>query len=172
MTSIYWIETSGPGRLGIMPRPRGGDWLSDEIKGFRSQRVDVLVCALSQPEIEDLDLADECDLCRAHGIDFIQFPLIDRSIPSLESGGQLIMNIKSLIEQGKSVVVHCRLGIGRSGMICTGVLIAMGDELLGALERVSLARGMNVPDTDEQLRWLADFKRRLAQNPSFGPNQA
>jgi hypothetical protein len=28
---IYWINIPGDGKLGIIPRPRGGDWLEDEI---------------------------------------------------------------------------------------------------------------------------------------------
>jgi hypothetical protein len=26
---IYWIENPSPGRLGIMARPRSGEWLDD-----------------------------------------------------------------------------------------------------------------------------------------------
>jgi hypothetical protein len=29
---IYWIDDLESGQLGIMPRPRGGDWLEDEIQ--------------------------------------------------------------------------------------------------------------------------------------------
>jgi hypothetical protein len=29
-TGPYWIDTGHAGRLAILPRPRGGDWLEDE----------------------------------------------------------------------------------------------------------------------------------------------
>lgn len=28
----YWIPGPWPGRLGIVPRPRGGDWFEDEMR--------------------------------------------------------------------------------------------------------------------------------------------
>jgi hypothetical protein len=34
---IYWITGAPDAPLGIMPRPRGGDWLEDEIRSLRSQ---------------------------------------------------------------------------------------------------------------------------------------
>jgi len=32
---ICWIAWQSPGRLGIMARPRAGDWLEDEIGGWQ-----------------------------------------------------------------------------------------------------------------------------------------
>jgi hypothetical protein len=29
--AIYWIAPVPSGRLAIIPRPRGGDWLEDEV---------------------------------------------------------------------------------------------------------------------------------------------
>ena len=34
-TELYWIPGPWLGRLAIMPRPRGGDWLEDEIRSWR-----------------------------------------------------------------------------------------------------------------------------------------
>ncbi|WP_298333534.1 hypothetical protein [Asticcacaulis sp.] len=42
---MFWIEAPSllPGRLGIAARPRAGDWLEDEINGWRSASVDMVV---------------------------------------------------------------------------------------------------------------------------------
>jgi hypothetical protein len=32
---IYWISAIPRGRLAIMPRPRHGDWLADEVKAWQ-----------------------------------------------------------------------------------------------------------------------------------------
>ena len=45
------MRRSGPGRLSTMARPRGGDWLADEMAALRRRGVDVLVCALTDPEL-------------------------------------------------------------------------------------------------------------------------
>lgn len=44
-----------------MARPRGGDWLVDEMAGLREAGVDVLVSALCDDEYALLDLSAEAD---------------------------------------------------------------------------------------------------------------
>jgi hypothetical protein len=50
--SLYWINREGL-RLGIMPRPRGNDWLSDDLRILRQAGVDVIVSTLTGPEAEE-----------------------------------------------------------------------------------------------------------------------
>ncbi len=46
-TKIYWIQSfENNARIGIMPRPRGGDWLEDEINNFKRQNITLLVALL------------------------------------------------------------------------------------------------------------------------------
>ncbi len=34
-TAVCWIDDEYPGRLGVMARPRGGEWLDTEIRALR-----------------------------------------------------------------------------------------------------------------------------------------
>src|SRR5256885_568555 len=77
-TELTWIEGPWPGRLAIMPRPRGGDWLEDEIQSWRQSGVDVIISLLTREEQTELSLADEEELCRANGMEFVSFPIVDR----------------------------------------------------------------------------------------------
>src|SRR5580693_3849474 len=81
-TELYWISGPWRGRLAIMPRPRGGDWLEDEIQSWRRFGVDLILSLLTPDEIAELSLADEEELCRANGVQFVSFPIMDRGIPS------------------------------------------------------------------------------------------
>jgi hypothetical protein len=45
-TELYWVEGPWSGRLAIMPRPRGGDWLEEEIQSWRRSGIDVVVSLL------------------------------------------------------------------------------------------------------------------------------
>ena len=49
-TELFWIDGPWPGRLAIMPRPRGGDWLEEEIQSWRRSGVDLVVSLLTLEE--------------------------------------------------------------------------------------------------------------------------
>jgi len=70
--------------------------------------------------------------------------------------------IARALEEGKSVAVHCRQGIGRSGLIAAGVLMSSGIAAEKATEVVSAARGLPVPETPGQLQWLRHLPSELA----------
>ena len=70
---LYWIETPTTGRLAISARPRGGDWLEDEIEGWREQGVDTVVSLLTASENEELGLTDEGSVCEGQGFAFCFF---------------------------------------------------------------------------------------------------
>ncbi len=79
---LYEIALDRPGRLSIMARPRGGDWLSDEIQAWRDATVDVVVSLPTNDEWEELDLRDEALLCEQQGLVFISYPIQDRQAPT------------------------------------------------------------------------------------------
>jgi len=160
MTDLFWIPRSGSGRLGIMPRPRGNDWLQEEVDSLSKEGVDVWISALTLAEREELGLEHQSDFCKQSNMDFRSFPIFDRSLPAEQKFSQLVDDIRSLLEAGQSVVVHCRLGIGRAGMITTGVLIAEGETAQSAIRKVSKARRLTIPDTDEQREFLFKFEKR------------
>jgi hypothetical protein len=80
-TEYYWIEGPWKGRLAIVPRPRGGDWLEDEIHSWHEAGLDTVVSLLTTHEIEEFDLGSEERLSKAQGIEFISFPILDREVP-------------------------------------------------------------------------------------------
>jgi len=161
-TSLYWIDGPWPGRLAIMPRPRGGDWLDDEIRLWRRAGADVLVSLLTREEEAELMLTDEQEICRTNSIEFVSFPIVDRSVPvSVEAFHDQVNQLAEQLANGKNVAVHCRQGIGRAALVAICLLILSGKEPAASIERVSAARGCPVPETPEQRRWIADFAAAL-----------
>ncbi len=55
-TNLYWIDGPWLGRLAISPRPRGNDWLEDEVRGWKQAGVDVVMSLLTEDERVDLGL--------------------------------------------------------------------------------------------------------------------
>ncbi len=155
---IYWISDLESGRLGIMPRPRGGDWLEDEIRSLKMSGVDAVVSLLEPEEITELDIAKEKSLCEANGISYLSFPIRDRNIPlSKRDALDFARMLANLLQEGRSVVIHCRQGVGRSALIAACVLVLSGVSADGAFEKIENARGCSVPDTEEQRKWVVQF---------------
>jgi predicted protein tyrosine phosphatase len=154
-TEIHRIEGPWRGTLGVSAHPRGGDWLEDEIKSWRGAGFDVIVSLLTPAEMQEMDLRREADYARAAHLEFISFPIEDRSVPqSRESVLKLIEQLESRLARGKNVNVHCRQGIGRSALIAAGLLIARGVPSAEAVARISTARHVTVPETPEQRDWI------------------
>ncbi|MFH1266425.1 MAG: dual specificity protein phosphatase family protein [Planctomycetota bacterium] len=155
---IHWVNGVPSGRLAVMPRPRGGDWLEDEVASLKDVGVDVLVSLLTDEEITELGLQEEARACAKLAVKFVRFPIEDRSVPAGECQAErLIRELAAIISEGGSVAVHCRMGVGRSALVAASILTVLGHTTDAAFEAVRAARGIDVPDTQEQRDWVARF---------------
>lgn len=160
--TVYWIAGAWPGRLGIVPRPRGGDWLDEEVGTWRAAGIDVVVSALTPEEIREFSLDREQQECRAQGIEFLPLPIEDRQVPAdLPATKKLIDALEARLNAGKNAVIHCRQGIGRSSLLAASVFIARGIPAEEALQSIGKARGCTVPETPEQREWIKRFEHDL-----------
>src|SRR5260370_41846080 len=126
MTQVFWIEGPWRGRLAISARPRGGDWLADEMKDWRQAGVDTVGSLLTAEENQDLDLTYEEPLCRKAGMGFMAFPIMDRGVPDPAWGvSRLLTHSDAALMRGKSVWGHCRQCVCRSGLIAAGSLFLL-----------------------------------------------
>jgi protein-tyrosine phosphatase len=154
----YWVDTGNPLRLAIVPRPRGGDWLEDELNQMKRAGIDVLVSMLQVDEAAELGLSSEAELCEARGIVFRAFPIPDRETPpSTASFSQFVEDLRADAHAGRSIAVHCRASIGRSSLLLAALLTAEGFAPDDAFRRLIVARGLQVPDTADQVRWVERF---------------
>ncbi len=154
----YWIETGIPAKLAIMPAPYGGKRLEDEIRTLKRENADVLVSLLTPREEYDLGLELERAACSGHGIRFRSFPIPDRDVPA--STQAFLTFLETLHEDllaGRSIVAHCRAGIGRSSLLLAALLRREGLSTDDAFRRITQARRMLVPDTPEQLHWVENL---------------
>lgn len=163
---VHWIDLPKAGRLAIMARPRGGDWLDDEISGWRAEGIDIVVSLLEAEEVSELGLRREPDLCREQGIEFISFPIPDGGVPAaLREAVALAQAVATRIGEGKAVAVHCRAGIGRSSLIAACALVCSGSDPEAAFDMIGKARGVKVPDTEAQHDWVTAFRDAITTAP-------
>jgi protein-tyrosine phosphatase len=159
---LYWLDGPWRGRLALAARPRGGDWLRDDIANWKRAGIDTVLSLLTPDEERDLDLRGEAAQAKSQGMEFDSFPIPDRQIPRSEAKlTGVLEKANRTLSQGKNVVVHCRQGIGRSGLVAACLLVRCGMSPGAAVELVSGARGESVPETSEQRDWIDHYAAAL-----------
>ena len=152
----YWVNT----QLAIVPRPRGEDWLDDEMVALREAGIDVVVSMLEEHEAAMLVLQDEGASAQRAGLVFINFPITDRSVPTNRVlFDEFLAKLEEQISQGKRVGVHCRASIGRSSVTTASLLIRSGVSIADVWVQIATARDCDVPDTEEQREWVERHAR-------------
>jgi protein-tyrosine phosphatase len=151
-----------PGKLYVSPRPRGGDWLSDETVRWRQNGIQTVLSLLTKEEESELAIQDEADEVVKQGMRFISFPIPDRGIPASSTAAVAMLDdVHDELQRGKNVLVHCRQGIGRAGMVAASLLVLDGSDPSAAIREVSDARGVSVPETPDQEQWIYRLPARV-----------
>ena len=165
MTGWHWyaVPCDVPGRLLMMPCPPA-DPEGSAFASLRGEGVDVVISMLARQEAEALGMAAEPVHCAGQGMTFLSHPIPDFGLPDPVVFDRLVADIKKRLLDGQRVAVHCRAGIGRSGMVAASVLVALGATASDAIARCSAARGVAIPDTAEQGEFIAFFERRVKRD--------
>lgn len=165
-SEIYWHKKKFPGRIALVARPRGGDWLESEVSSWADAGLDVVVSMLDESETREFELEREGELSNTKKIDFVSFSVPDRSVPA--SKNEFLILVKKLKEHllaGKNVGIHCRQSVGRAPLLAAAVMTFLRTEPDEAFRQLSVARGREVPETEEQADWV----RRFAEEHALAP---
>ncbi|MGW1976844.1 tyrosine protein phosphatase [Streptomyces sp. NPDC001889] len=149
--SLFTVALPGLGQLSTMAKPRGMDWLADEMNALSTAGVDILVCALTRPELDELGLGAEEREAVAAELQFVAIPIADRTVPDLATVLPTLRTLAERLREGAHVVT--RFGIGRASLLAAALLILNGVDPETAWNRLEQARGLAVPDTAEQREW-------------------
>jgi predicted protein tyrosine phosphatase len=153
-----------PGRLGLTIAPGQRDATCAQHRDLdadlrtlrRAHGASVLVSLIEPAERELLSIPDLLDRARAHGLGVRALPIRDRSVPlpvQREELAALVRDIIAALGAGDTVVIHCRGGLGRSGLVAACVLRTLGLDATAAIAGVRAARPGAI-ETPEQLAWV------------------
>ena len=142
----------------------GGQWNRDLEKDILhlkdNYRVNTLVSLVEDEELRLLGIEDLSEACIGHGIALVRFPIRDVSTPrSIEEFAELIGRIGERLCEGSTVAVHCRAGLGRTGLTAACSIVAISEGKIDgrrAIEMVRRARAGTV-ETREQEKFIIDF---------------
>jgi len=165
LNEIFWISPSDSSPkappLAIVLRPRGREWLEDELQRFKHGGIDTVVSLLEQDEAKILGLEDEESLATAVGLGFVSFPIPDTQVPSnIAAFRRFVSDLAAKLAGGQHIGVHCRGSIGRASIAAACALIHLGWNPQTALAAIAKTRGLAVPDTPEQEAWILRYERQ------------
>ena len=129
--------------------------------------MDRLVSLTEPPEYRLLQIADLSERASHHEIAVRRFPIADVDAPPPASMTRFLALVKAIlndVDAGKTVVIHCRGGIGRSGLVAASCLVALGHPPMKAIDRVRSARPGAV-EAAVQERWVDAVAERLKSKP-------
>jgi protein-tyrosine phosphatase/L-amino acid N-acyltransferase YncA len=151
-----------PGTLALRGMPGRGEPLAQSWDGLRRAQIQRIVCLVAADEIAT-HVRDYADALAAKTVPcpVDTFPIPDFGVPrDRDAFRALASDIATRLEKGEHVAIHCGAGIGRSGMLATCVLLALGLSLDEAIARVTAAGSH--PETPEQqaiVAWCAEVAR-------------
>jgi protein tyrosine phosphatase (PTP) superfamily phosphohydrolase (DUF442 family) len=132
---------------------------------LKTEGVDILVCALTQPELAETGLTEEAHAAREAGLQFTPIPIPDRGVPDLPTVLPTLQLLAAQLRDDAHIVTHCRFGIGRASLLAAALMILNGVTPNTAWQHLEQARGLLVPDTPAQKQWTLD----LLDHPLQGP---
>jgi len=152
---LFKIETIGSGFIAIMAYPGKEQDAASAIALLAHDGIRQVVSLLESAEASALGLEREAQLVVAESMKFVSFPIPDMGLPaSVCAFAGLARDLYRQVAAGDNTLLHCRGGVGRSGLLAAAVLLHCGMDPLQACERVTRLRGLRVPETAEQGAWL------------------
>jgi protein-tyrosine phosphatase len=152
--------TSAPGR-----RIAGGgqrDLLADLTDLRQMHRAEVLVSLVEPYELDALGIGDLEPRARQVGLELVRLPIRDGQVPrDYDETAAVVDAVLAAARAGRTTIIHCRGGLGRTGTIAACCLVAAGTSGDEATETVRRARPGTV-ETIMQEAWIRSFARRRA----------
>jgi hypothetical protein len=166
---VDWLDLPWDGKVGLTFAPGkkdagvySGPWDRDLKVDLEHLRhgwgVRHLVCLIEDHEFTVLHIPELPELAPEFGLEFHRLPIRDVHVPErIEPVREMVARIARWALAGETVVIHCRGGVGRSGVIGGCVLRVAGLDGEAALAELQRARGPHCPETDAQVRYVMEF---------------
>jgi protein-tyrosine phosphatase len=158
---ISRVPTPTAGALGLTlcpgkrdPHAMTGAWDRDldmDLKAIRDWPAQVLVTLIEDHEFDLLNVPDLGERAVDFGLQWYHLPIVDTSVPDARfesawpTAGE---ELRAALHNGDNVVIHCRGGLGRTGLVACRLLIELGmapEDALNAVREDRPGRVENAP---------------------------
>lgn len=117
--------------------------LATSLTQIKKAGAQAILTFMTQAELDKNDLSDLGESIKAKGMSWFHLPIVDDEAPEApfltawETAGPAIHR---LIEQGKSIAVHCKGGSGRTGLVSAQILLERGESIGPLMKRIQELR--------------------------------
>jgi len=168
-----WGVTMAPGKKG--PSTFGGYHdrdLDEDLDAVAAWGAVAVLTLMEGPELRRYRIAEIGEGVRARFMEWHHLPIQDVNVPgpAFEAAWpDLSRKLRALVARGGKVLVHCRGGLGRAGMIVSRLLVEDGVAPAAAIRQVRAVRGPGAVETGAQEGWVAAGKPVKARRPAKVP---
>jgi ADP-ribosyl-[dinitrogen reductase] hydrolase len=145
--------SAGPGKIGLtfcpgkkQPDSHSGPWdrdLETDLRAIRTWGASALVTLIEDHEFGELQVSDLGAKAETSGMEWHHLPIPDVSVPDAnfeQTWAYSGLRLRSLLQAGKSIVVHCKGGLGRTGTIAGRLIVELGGDADDAIRDIRFAR--------------------------------
>jgi len=156
----------GLGKVGITFCPgkydrqaMSGYWDRDleiDVDAIRDWGAAAIVTLVEPAELVLLRVERLGEAVTKRGMQWFHLPIVDVSTPagSFEDDWKVAgAALRAILRDGRNVLVHCRGGLGRAGMIAARLLVEVGTDPASAISKVRAARPGAI-ETHEQEKYV------------------
>jgi protein-tyrosine phosphatase len=121
----------------------------------------VLISLLENREAKFLKLENESEEAKKVYSEFIHFPIPDMGIPVYKDFVNFIDLMFFKTQHSKKIIIHCKHGIGRSGLIALGLMVNDGNDLIESIKTISKIRGYDIPQSRSQRKLISLYYKNI-----------
>jgi len=117
--------------------------LTTSLKELKKSGAQAVLTFMTQAELEKNSLSGIGQSIKAQGMSWFHLPIEDDEAPespffdAWQTAGPAIHR---LIEQGKTIAVHCKGGSGRTGLVSAQILLERGESIEPVMKRIKQLR--------------------------------
>jgi protein-tyrosine phosphatase len=156
----------GAGRIGVTFAPGKhqqdaftGAWARDlalDLDAIVAWGARALVTLVEARELAELKIADLGVEAERRGLEWLHLPIRDYGVPGPAAEArwpEVSAHLHARLAAGEDIVVHCKGGLGRAGMVAARLLTESGVDPEAAISQVRAARGEDAIETEAQAQW-------------------
>lgn len=159
---ISRLVSDRKGQIGLCRLPGSISSLKSDVEAICNFGADHVLSLTPAEEMHAKGAASLPMLLAQRGIVWHHFPIVDYSTPLPEqeqAWNSLSAQMHGALDDGRTVVIHCYAGIGRTGMVTMRLMVERGVPPKDALSRIRAVRPGAV-ERPAQYDWAAGKSSR------------